>query len=118
MVELYAYRPEYLGVAGELAERAADSDPPQLAETRGRVAAAIGSVPVSADAPSLAGGAAASRDEFREQHARAVSGGRALSEAAFRSADDAMVELERAGDVQMTHGGLSFDNLLRRRDGG
>ncbi len=120
VVELYEYSPECRAVLLELIEGGKGSeqaDPRRVAEICGVVAAEIASVPAPADAPSLRAGAPGWRAEFGRQHARAEAESRGLPRAVFRRADDAIAELGGAADARMTHGDLSFDNLVQRPDG-
>lgn len=120
VVELYEYSPRRCAMLLELLDRARGSeqaDPRRMAEICGGVAAEIASVPAPADAPSLPAGAPAWRVEFGRQHARAEAEGRGLPLPVFRRAEDAIAELEGAPDARMTHGDLSFDNLMQRPDG-
>ena len=120
VVELYEYNPRHCALLLELLDGARGSeraDSRRMAEICGGVAAEIASVPAPADAPSLRAGAPAWRMEFGRQHARAEAEGRGLPRAVFRRAEDAIAELEGASDARMTHGDLSFDNLIQRPDG-
>ncbi len=120
VVELYEYSPRCCAMLLELLDRARGSeqaDPRRMAEICGGIAAEIASIPAPPDAPSLRVGAPAWRVEFGRQHARAEAEGRGLPRAVFHRAEDAIAELQGAPDARMTHGDLSFDNLMQRPDG-
>lgn len=120
VVELYEYSPERRALLLELIEGGRGSehaDPRRMAEICGGVASTIASVPAPVDAPSLRAGAPGWRAEFGRQHTKAESEGRGLPRAVFRRADDSIAELQDTPSGTMTHGDLSFDNVLQRASG-
>ncbi len=120
VVELYEYHPEYQAMLLELVEGGRGSehaDRRRMAEICGGVAAEIASITAPADAPSLGADAPGWRAEFGQQHARAEAEGRGLPKAVFGRADEAIAELENIPSGRMTHGDLSFDNVLQRTNG-
>lgn len=92
----------------------------QLAAARiaGEVAARIAEVPAPPDAPRLAETSCAWAEAFQAQHARAVADGLPIPTGAGERAADIIDDLATDTSRTLTHGDLSFDNVLRRADGG
>ena len=93
------------------------SDEREAVAAAGAVAARIAAVPAPPDAPQLAASARAWREAFARQHRRAVREARALPAAVVETADAAIADLAGSIAPGMTHGDLSFANVLRRGDG-
>ncbi|MFT3889242.1 MAG: aminoglycoside phosphotransferase family protein [Arachnia sp.] len=92
-------------------------DPVRMAEICGAVAAEIATVPAPSDAPRLSDLAIDWRVEFAEQHRRASAGAYGLSERIFRRADEVIADMAHCVIGTMTHGDLSFQNIIQRNDG-
>ncbi|EWS80839.1 aminoglycoside phosphotransferase family protein [Brachybacterium phenoliresistens] len=93
------------------------ADEREAVAAAGAVAARIAAVPAPPDAPQLAASAPAWREAFARQHRRAIREGRALPADVVQAADATIGDLAGAAAPGMTHGDLSFANVLRRDDG-
>lgn len=91
--------------------------PVEAAAIAGLVARRIAEVPAPADAPQLADGAAAWLTQLEAQHTTALRRGHALDEEAVAAARDGITRLGTCRSTSLTHGDLSFANIMRRADG-
>lgn len=104
-------------VGPTLAEQAGQRDLHEAAGVAGEVAGVIASVPAPGDAPQLADGTEQWRAQLRTQHATALRLRSALPEETFAAAVDCARRLGSARSATLTHGDLSFANIMRRADG-
>lgn len=101
-------------VGPTLAEQAGQMGLHEAAGVAGEVAGAIASVPAPRDAPQLADGTEQWLVQLRTQHATALRLGSALPEEMFAAAVDCARSLRSVRSVTLTHGDLSFANIMRR----
>ena len=92
-------------------------DPLEAARIAGEVAARIAAVPAPPDAPRLARTSRAWAEAFQGQHARAVADGLPIPAGAGERAAEIIDDLAADPTTTLTHGDLSFDNVMRRGDG-
>ncbi|MBP2407291.1 aminoglycoside phosphotransferase family protein [Brachybacterium fresconis] len=83
----------------------------------GRVAGRIAEVPAPRDAPQLAEGAGPWLEQLEEQHEAAHRLGIAVDGRTFAAAVGAVERLGRTRSGTLTHGDLSFENIMRPGDG-
>lgn len=93
-------------------------EPLTAARIAGEVATRIAEVPAPSEAPRLAETSPAWADVFQAQHVRAVADGLPIPVGAGERAAEIIDDLAADTSRTLTHGDLSFDNVLRRRDGG
>lgn len=103
-------------VGPTLAQQAGQMDLHEAAGVAGEVAGVIASVPAPRDAPQLADGTEQWLVQLRTQHVAAHRLGSALPEEMFEDAVGCVRRLGSARSVTLTHGDLSFDNIMRRAD--
>lgn len=100
-----------------LADRVGRSDPLEAATVAGAVARNIASVHAPAHAPRLSDGTDQWIAQLHGQHSEARRTGSAVSDREFEAAIACATRLgKRRGDT-LTHGDLSFSNIMRRSDG-
>ena len=92
-------------------------DPLAAARIAGEVAARIATVPAPPDAPRLAETSRAWAEAFQAQHARAVADGLPIPAGAGERAAEVIDDLAADTSRTLTHGDLSFENVLRCGDG-
>jgi streptomycin 6-kinase len=92
-------------------------EPLAAARIAGRVAARIAEVPAPPGAPRLAETSRAWAEAFQAQHARAVADGLPIPAGAGERAAEIIDDLAADTSSTLTHGDLSFDNVLRRGEG-
>lgn len=90
------------------------SDPLAAARIAGEVAVRIAAVPAPSDAPRLAETSRAWGQSFQAQHARAVADGLPIPAGAGERAAEIIDDLAEDSSSTLTHGDLSFANVLRR----
>ncbi|MGO2313798.1 MAG: aminoglycoside phosphotransferase family protein [Brachybacterium tyrofermentans] len=100
-----------------LAAASASWDAVEAAAVAGRVSCRIADVPAPTDAQQLAEGTAAWRAQLEQQHDTARRLGHALDEASFDAAVEGIAQLSTCHSATLTHGDLSFENIMRRADG-
>lgn len=91
-------------------------EPLAAARIAGRVAARIAAVPAPSDAPRLAETSRAWGQSFQAQHARAVADRLPLPAGAGERAAEIIDDLAEDTSSTLTHGDLSFANVLRRAE--
>ena len=93
--------------------------PAPLAAARiaGEVGARIAEVPAPPDAPRLAATSRAWAEAFQAQHARAVVDGLPIPVGAGERAAEIIDDLADDASRTLTHGDLSFENVMCRGDG-
>lgn len=96
---------------------ATQESPLGAARTAGAVARELAVVPAPSDAPRLRDLSADWRDELLSQHTSAAAVDNAFPEAIFRRAVGTIEALATDVSATLTHGDLSLENILRRRDG-
>lgn len=101
-----------------LADHACPADLLSAASTAGGVAKSIASLPAPQDAPQLADGTKQWLVQLEEQHAEAHRLGIAFPDEMFDFAVECVRRLETSRDATLTHGDLSFQNIMRRSNGG
>lgn len=104
-------------VGPTLAEHARHIDPLDATALAGEVARTIASVPAPRDAPQLAEGAGEWLVQLHAQHAEARRLGAAFPEETFSHAVECVRRLGATRSATLTHGDLSFENIMRRSDG-
>lgn len=100
-----------------LVEHTHPEDPLHAAAMAGGVAKSIASAPAPDDAPRLADGIEKWLAQLDEQHAEAHRMGAALPEDMFAAAVHRVQRLGESHDSTLTHGDLSFANIMRRSPG-
>lgn len=93
-------------------------DAREAVEVCGEIAARIAAVPAGPDVPSMARAAARWSRAFAAQHQRALDADRALPSEAVHAAASTIESLTEERSCGMTHGDLSFANVLRTATGG
>lgn len=101
-----------------LAEHTRPADLLSAAAIAGGIAKSIASIPAPGDAPRLADGTEQWLAQLDEQHAEAHRLGIALPDDTFAAALKRVRRLGENHDATLTHGDLSFANIMRRSHGG
>lgn len=101
-----------------LAEHTQPEDFLRAAAIAGGIAKSIASMPAPDDAPRLADGTEQWLAQLDEQHAEAHRLGIALPDGTFASAVRRVRRLGENDDATLTHGDLSFANVMRRSHSG
>lgn len=100
-----------------LAEQIGDGDPLHAASLAGGIAGRIAAVEAPAGALTQSDGAAMWASQLRQQHDEARLHGIAIAEDSFDTALDCVRQLGRGRRTTLTHGDLSFTNIMRHADG-
>ncbi|GAA1489144.1 aminoglycoside phosphotransferase family protein [Brachybacterium sacelli] len=93
------------------------SSPLEAARVAGSVADRLAVVPAPPEAPRLRDLAEDWLEQLHGQHAEATAVGSAVPEEVFARAARAVESLATDDSSMLTHGDLSLENILRRRDG-
>lgn len=89
----------------------------RAASVAGHVARTLADSPAPRDAPQLADGAGRWLTQLEAQHEAARQDGDAVDQETFTAAAHAVERLGRVRSESLTHGDLSFENIMCRSDG-